>query len=46
MSNAVKVLELTLDLSMIACFSEEAIEVNGLHDKGFAWVAPYLSYNS
>ena len=45
-AEAVKVVECTLGRSMVACFSEEAIKTNGLQDKGFVWVASYLSYIS
>ena len=30
---------------MVACFGEEAIEMNGLQDVGFVWVVLYLGYN-
>ena len=30
---------------MVACFGEEAIEMNGLQDVGFVWVVLYFGYN-
>ena len=46
MSKAVKVVERTFGRSMVACFSEEAIKMNGLQDKGFVWIVSYSSYIS
>ena len=37
-SKAVKVVERTFGRSMVACFSEETIKMNGLLDKGFVCI--------
>ena len=42
---AVQVVECALGLSIVACFGEEAIEMNGLQDVGFLWVVSYLGCN-